>query len=502
MEIVLGPPGTGKTTYLLEQMEQELDRGVPPDRIGFVSFTRRAAQEAKDRAKIKFKLTDKDLPWVRTLHSLCFRALGLSSSEVLEGKKLTEFSKLVGHPVSNFVSLEEGGTFGFMTGDRILFMDNMARVRGVTLREQYDIDRDDLPWNSVDFFSRSLAEYKRVKGLMDYTDMLDRFIKTDWPARLEVLFVDESQDLSWLQWQVVAHLAKGVRRVAIAGDDDQAIYRWAGADVEHFIGLHGEVTVLDHSWRVPREVQDIALQMISKIKHRRPKLWNPRDGEGEVARVGDLDRADLNIDEETLILSRNSCFLRDDAMRMLNSAGIVYEYKGHASIRQSLIDAVFDWELLRGGGEIPVGRVERIYQEMKSQEGVAHGQKKLPAWEDREQPVSLQDLKEAGGLLTDVVWHEAFTKTPLQERTYMRAALRKGQKLTQKPTVRVSTIHGAKGAQADHVILLTDMAWRTFKEGQRLPEDEARTWYVATTRAKQKLTIVSPQANMTRAYKI
>ena len=92
MEIILGPPGTGKTTYLLEQMEKELDRGITPDRIGFVSFTRRAAQEAKDRAKKKFKLGDKDLPWIRTLHSLCFRALGLSSAEVLEGKKLQEFS--------------------------------------------------------------------------------------------------------------------------------------------------------------------------------------------------------------------------------------------------------------------------------------------------------------------------------------------------------------------------------------------------------------------------
>lgn len=84
----------------------------------------------------------------------------------------------------------------------------------------------------------------------------------------------------------------------------------------------------------------------------------------------------------------------------------------------------------------------------------------------------------------------------------MQAALRGGQRLTQRPKIRVSTIHGAKGAQADHVILLTDMAWRTHKEMNMNPEDEARTWYVATTRAKQKLTIVRPQANQTRAYRL
>ena len=502
MEIILGPPGTGKTTYLLEQMEKELDRGTPPDRIGFVSFTRRAAQEAKDRAKKKFKLGDKDLPWIRTLHSLCFRALGLSSAEVLEGKKLQEFSEWIGQPISSFVSFEEGGMFGYETGDRCMFIDNLARVRGISLRDQFEESRDNIPWPLVERFSRGLAEFKRTRSLMDYTDMLVEFVQSNWSARLEVLFVDESQDLSMAQWAVVGHLAKGTRRVAIAGDDDQAIYRWAGAAVDHFIQLPGQATVLDHSWRVPKEIQDIALSIISSIRVRRPKVWNPRDGEGILKRSQNLDNAGLDVDEDTLILARNSCFLRDDAIRMLNSAGILYEYKGHTSVRQALVDAIVNWEKLRKGEEIPVDQAQKIYEEMRSGVGYTRGHKKLPAWEDRDQPVSLADLKEAGGLLTDAPWHDALTRMTLVEQTYMRAAMRKGQRLTQRPNIRISTIHGAKGAQADHVILLTDIASRTMLESRRLPDDEARTWYVAVTRAKQKLTIVSPQINQLKAYRI
>ncbi len=305
MEIVLGPPGTGKTTYLLEQMETELDRGVPPDRIGFVSFTKRAAQEAKDRAMIKFKLASKDLPWVRTLHSLCFRALGLNSSEVLEGKKLKEFGDWIGQPVSGFISMDEGTTFGFQTGDRCLFMDNLARVRGIPLRDQFDEDRDGLLWPLVESVSSGLEEFKRVRNLMDYTDMLQNFTNTDWSARLEVLFVDEAQDLSALQWKVVEHLAQGTRRVTIAGDDDQAIYRWAGAAVDHFIGLPGQETVLGHSWRVPPEIQSVALEILSRVERRRQKQWNAREGEGVVTRVGDIEEAGLDVNEDTLILSRN-----------------------------------------------------------------------------------------------------------------------------------------------------------------------------------------------------
>ena len=502
MEIVLGPPGTGKTTYLLEQMEGELDRGTSPKRIGYVSFTKRAAREAKDRAQVKFKLGHKDLPWVSTLHSLCFRALGMKNEEVFEGKKLQEFAAYCGHKLSNTVSWEDGSMFGFEIGDRCLFMDNLARVRCVNLREQYDHveNRDDTPWPVVDFISQGLVKFKDTYGLKDYTDMLGMFV-TLGNVPLDVLFVDEAQDLSMLQWRVVEKLAKGTRRVCVAGDDDQAIYRWAGAAVEHFIGLHGTVTVLDHSWRVPPEVQDIALKIVAGIKHRRAKAWNPRDGHGVVERVAVLDNADIDINEDTLILSRNTQFLTGKVIPMLKRQGILYEYHDRPSVRPSLVNAIVLWERLRKGGEVTVDDAEKIYDEMSSGIGYVRGHKKLPAWQERDQLVTLQDLKEAGGLLVDTLWREALTRIKPEEQAYMVKVLQGGQKLTERSKIRISTMHGAKGAQADHVIILTDMAWRSLEEMKFLPDDEARTWYVAVTRAKQKLTIVAPQ-NYLRRYNL
>jgi superfamily I DNA/RNA helicase len=79
--------------------------------------------------------------------------------------------------------------------------------------------------------------------------------------------------------------------------------------------------------------------------------------------------------------------------------------------------------------------------------------------------------------------------------SYMLAARRRGEKLRATPRVRLSTIHSAKGAEADHVVLMTEMARRTHKEMENNPDDERRVWYVGVTRAREKLTIVNSQTS-------
>ena len=70
---LFGPPGTGKTTTLLNLVDKALAEGTPPHKIAFFAFTRKAASEAKERASIRFGLDPKaDLPYFRTIHSLAF----------------------------------------------------------------------------------------------------------------------------------------------------------------------------------------------------------------------------------------------------------------------------------------------------------------------------------------------------------------------------------------------------------------------------------------------
>jgi DNA helicase-2/ATP-dependent DNA helicase PcrA len=499
VNIILGPPGTGKTTTLLSMVEADLAAGVPPDRIGYVTFTTRGAKVAIERACEKFGLEAGQLPYFRTLHSLCYRELGVTGKEMLVGKAFFEFADYARVRVTGRSWSDDGLLTGFEMGDRILFMENLSRIRRVSLREQYEMSDDNVPWNELERVSKALVAYKRSRGLVDFTDLLTEFVNHGDGCRLQKLYVDEAQDLSSLQWAVVDLLARGCEDVTVTGDDDQAIYRWAGADVEHLIRMTGKVKVLGRSYRVPPVIQQVANDVIGGVRERREKKWKPRErSKGSIDRHRSFDEVDVT-SGGVMVLARNIYVMREQIEPTLRREGVIYEINGKSSIDVKVLAAAVTWEDLRAERPATLGEVRRMYDYMGTGVGVKRGHKKLPTYgEDPDTPVTLRDLVETGGLLVDPkkVWHEALDKLPTEDMSYMLAARRRGEKLRGgKPRVRLSTIHSAKGGEADHVVLMTEMAKRTHAEMALQPDDERRVWYVAVTRAKEKLSIVSSETN-------
>lgn len=489
---IAGPPGTGKTTTLLNIVEELLRSGINPRKICFISFTKKAATEAQTRAAERFNLTATSLPFFRTIHSLAFMFLGKERLEMLAVRDYAEIARHLGVTITfNRVS-EDGQILGMSKGDRMLFQYGLYRAACKPMRDHFDANMgdDDISWAEFELLGRTITEYKRVHAKIDFNDLLEQFTTQASSPDISHLIVDEAQDLSPLQWQVVDKLAKGVNHVYIAGDDDQAIFRWAGADVDRFISQPGMLKVLPKSYRVPVNIQTVANKVIAQVSNRIEKQWQPKE-EGGLVQM-DVALSDINMGEgEWLLLARNVGLLEEYKAHCKHE-GYIFDSSTGSPVRGELLDAIRAWEKLRKGEFVPFSQVKLVYGFMSAGRGVTRGFKQVITAQSDGDEVSLTDLKFRFGLTTDAIWHQALDRIPEDEREYFIAALRRGEKLLRKPRINIRTIHTVKGGEADHVVIMPDMAYRTFREYELNPEDEARVWYVAVTRARKSLYVLRP----------
>jgi superfamily I DNA/RNA helicase len=421
-QVILGPPGTGKTSTLLGLIEDELESGTEPESIGFFTFTKKAVNEGKERAMNRFSITNKQLPFFRTLHSLAFRQLGLTRESVLSNSDIYDLNEKLNLRLTGRSSSEDGHLFGMTHDDRLAFIENLARMRDIPLKEQWHEVDDAVGWFELERYARGLKLFKEDRLLVDYTDMLQKFLTEGDVPTLEVMFVDEAQDLSPLQWAE----------------------------------------------------------------------WKPRTEEGMVRWEPSIDL--INMDEgEWLILARTN-YLLEDVDEHCRNEGWFFEVKGRPSISEAKVRAVVYWERLLKGETVSLNECANILKYIK-----IDTPKKLETL-DSNIILQYEDLKSHFPDLPQGRWYDAFNRLTAHDVSYIRAMLRRGEKITKKPRIRLSTIHAAKGGESNNVVLLTDITTRVYKNYQQNPDEENRVFYVGVTRTKENLYLIEPKT--TRCYQI
>jgi DNA helicase-2/ATP-dependent DNA helicase PcrA len=497
--IILGPPGTGKTTTLLNLVDEFIQKGVRPRQIGYLSFTKKAANEAAERAAKKFELNqDDDLENFKTLHALAYKRLGMSREKMMSSSDYKEFGVKCGIPIKTAKYSQEDGTFN--SDNEYLTIIETARAKQMNLLDHYDSRKNliDVERNTLYLISEELKKYKKQKGKKDFTDLIEEFITQKITPKFEVLFIDEAQDLSSLQWSMVRKLWKESKKTYIAGDDDQAIFKWAGADVDHFIALKKEVDeikILDQSYRIPGgPIHELSQRIISKVQNRFTKNYKPRSEEGILKRYSDVTQVNMS-EGQWLVLASANYFL-DEVKELCELRGWYYQHKNKNSIDVKLLMALQNWEQWRKGSLLTHIEIKNIYEYLGTNVATGFKTGKLLHSEDK---YSLKDCIDKYGLLTDKVWYDSFEGLDTFTENYIRNMRANGEKIAANPRIKMSTIHGAKGGEAHKVLILQDLTNAALETFQNDPDELHRLFYTGTTRTKKELHIVDPK-DFDRAY--
>ena len=478
---LFGPPGTGKTTKLLHYVKTFVKLGTPIDKIGYFAFTTKAANEAIDRMlDYHTAFERKDLKYFRTLHSLAFNRLGLKKSEVMQDEHYEDIGRKLGIEMTVYSNGQE--TTGFVDSNSEYFnLINAARIKESSIEDEYNTDMysQDMDKRLLQIISDEVKNYKDSFKLVDFTDMIEKFNVSELCPKFDIVFIDEAQDLSPIQWKMVEIIRKNSKYVILAGDDDQAIYGWAGADVKKFQHiLSKKDIILPQSYRVPQSVQNIADKILDRIPDlkRVRKQWKARDEQGYIEHITDIDGLPLD-QGQWLILARYNDRL-SKLMPDLKERGIYFQYKNRKSYKVSLFRSILNYTRWQKGELLSLSEVKDILE--------CTGMNLKPTEE------KMYDLTELTYDKT-VNWFDVFV-VDYDECLYIRKMLSHDEKLSKESRVKLSTIHAAKGGEAENVLLILDNT-KTIRESAEKNQDKAdeenRVWYVGVTRTKQNLYIMA-----------
>lgn len=486
-----GPPGTGKTTKQLDIVMRLLEE-VPPERIIFTTYTRAGAYEARDRACERFNLSPDSFRYFTTIHALCYRHIGKQS--VLGRPDMQYIGEKLGLKFTWQNPFAEGQLRLNLKGDHFVQMHTLARM---TRRPIAEVHRDysgiHVPFSEIERFVKFYDDYRKHYNKIDFTDMLEKFIESDTVIDADYLIVDEAQDLSRIQWEVIEKLSQSVKHTYISGDDDQCIHVWAGADPNILIELKGDHIVLPQSYRIPPSVHELAEKVIQRVPVRIQKTYRPRKGEGKVVALPSVDSIPLEKEGTWLLLCRNRLFGDRFAQACVKRA-VLFSGMGDP-VREEAQRAIVYWNQLTNGGVISGAEAKIIYRFLKNRDRVKHGSKtKLTKEVEDHEPIDITRLRSDFGLLCSGKWEEAFFNMKPELKAFFLSS-EKNNCLDEMPRVRISTIHGAKGQEADNVAIIPDMSWRTWSAYHHDRDNEHRVFYVAVTRARHNLFLIRPETD-------
>ena len=295
--LIVAGAGTGKTRTLVHRVAHLVDRGVKPERILLLTFTRRAAQEMLGRVQ---RLVGDAAGRVHggTFHATghrLLRAYGESAglardfsimdqSDSEQRMRMSRAQIGVSTKENRFPKAE---TLHWLYSRHM----NTETPIGTLLREelpQFTEHEDQIVRVFADYVAR-----KGERNLVDYDDLLlfwalmleqSEELATRIAGLYDHLLVDEYQDTNLLQARILRGMCRAHKNITVVGDDAQSIYAFRGATVRNILDFPKQfggasILTLEQCYRSTQPVLDVTNLVISRASERYSKtLWTARQG--------------------------------------------------------------------------------------------------------------------------------------------------------------------------------------------------------------------------------
>jgi DNA helicase-2/ATP-dependent DNA helicase PcrA len=565
---LFGGPGSGKTTALLDRVEGLLEQdGVDVRDILVVSYTRAAAAEVRERLAERLDTTPRHLQGnVCTMHAKAYELLNLSRGDVVGEDEKEEFCDDYGLEFEDEYSGAGRRTARSTTlGNKIIATSQWLQRTDREVADWYDVpfkwDDEEvrLPpeiddnaqegnkytptWPSDDDrvsvpeAIRGWRNYKGEHDVVGFADMLERVHQRSLLPNVDYLVIDEFQDITTLQYAVYEEWRPHMEQCLIAGDDDQVVYAWQGADPDLLLDTRvDDDEVLPNSYRLPSEILDVVNREVRHIDKRQEKDLEPRKEGGIVEAIDSPSVLDLvrnvrrtirDTDDETVMVLFRARYQMFQFIDQFITEGIPFscltDQRMWTDRLTDYVHAVEKVDRDQALTALEGRRLADILQE--SAFGTADREELYDFLDEVEETSEEDDLTEIPISPEDVTDRVPFMPKPSSaadmarkitsfQRKSLKAYFPGDYDGMAPDRVRLGTIHSAKGREADHVFVGTDltekvveqMAAQADQQGIEvdgveeftkttdpvplLTDNERRVFYVGMSRARERLVLM------------
>ena len=312
--LVLAGAGTGKTRVITFRIAKLIKSGIPGGRILGMTFTNKAANEMKERLEQmlgpsggkqpnkyqKKKRPDEDpnTPTISTFHSLCVRILRRQIDKLGYPLKFAIYNRGDQESLARTILREFNVSDKLLAPNQLLFWIGHWKCKSMDPRQAEKASESDAQHLAAVGYQRYQRQLK-LSGAVDFDDLLlltERLfkehpdIRQQEADRFDHILVDEYQDTNTSQYRIVKGLADPHRNLCVVGDDDQSIYGWRGAEVEHILSFHkdwpdAKVIRLEDNYRSTEAIIEKANTLIRFNTTRHDKVLKAARPNGEVPSI-------------------------------------------------------------------------------------------------------------------------------------------------------------------------------------------------------------------------